>query len=389
MNQKMKQIRLETIELKKNDIHLNSTFKNDDINYLLNLKAQLNQTKNKLDNIFNMEDISMIQHAKRILKLFDPFVHYKYNIAKKYHINHINNAWLKCYEMLNYFKLIPNNSDKFIYFDNAAFPGGFSLATNYYLQNKTNIQNYKWYASSLINEQYALEDTYDLYKNHPENWLMNDINNGDITNLENIYNFAEQIQKKEKKVRSIDLYFCDIGFECNEDFNNQEKYHFHINMCQIFCGLNLLKSHGNMIIKHFTIFEPYTITYLSLLTLLFKDVYICKPISSKRTNSEIYIVCKDYKFPFLDNSIEMHIINIFIAIIKNKNFTPLVDSSKILKQIQHITQISQLIYQTQINTLTNFIISVNHIKDPVVSNHCYNELMKENKNIINQFNLCY
>ena len=50
-----------------------------------------------------------------------------------------------------------------------------------------------------------------------------------------------------------------------------------------------------MILKQFTFFEDATISNLAIMTQYFETVHIYKPASSKRDNSEIYVVGKNFR----------------------------------------------------------------------------------------------
>ena len=59
-------------------------------------------------------------------------------------------------------------------------------------------------------------------------------------------------------------------------------------------ALMLLKKGGIFICKIFDILHLRTIKLLYILKKSFKYIYIVKPSMSRKTNSEKYIVCKDY-----------------------------------------------------------------------------------------------
>lgn len=351
-------------------------------NPLIDLKNQLNEVKSQLDEIYKNH------WSKTIMKCFDPFLTEKHGIARDNNIYNITNAWLKGYEIIEHFQLIPTSSNKFIYFDNASFPGSFIIAVNHYVRTQTDIKNFKWYGSSLIDKN-NLGDDFALMKNYPKNWLMNIKNNGDITKLLNILDFQTQLNDcYGNRERTVNLYSCDLGLDWGSYYNNQESISFDANLCQILCGLLTLKSDGHMFVKHFTLFESFTLSYLSLLTGLFKEVYITKPLSSKRTNSELYIVCKYYKYPFVNNSMESNIIDLFINyLLKNgkEERVPFISSKYIEPQINSIKTACENIYKTQMTTLKKFIFSVQNIKNPSVNENCYKLLQKENQKIIDEY----
>ena len=107
----------------------------------------------------------------------------------------VSNAWLKCYELLSYYNIIPNEvKESYVHFGNAEFPGSFICASHHYIATKTNwLNKYIWKGSSLVeinelNEQ-PLADEYALWKNYTDNWLMNKIHSGDVLNKDNQHYF--------------------------------------------------------------------------------------------------------------------------------------------------------------------------------------------------------
>ena len=355
--------------------------------YLISIiKDMLNETKSTLDTIYNNK------HANEIMRLFDPFRKQKYTIAKQIRTYNITNAWLKCYELLYTHNLIPMDKflNNFVYFDNASFPGSFILATNHFVKTLTNIKTFEWYASSLLTNtdinKTPLEDSYNLYSNYPNNWLMDEKNNGDIAQIDNILDFQNKISKKHRETKTdrvIDLYTCDLGTDVSNDYNAQESTHFLLSICQIVCGLVTLKSGGHMVVKLYTIFEIFTISYISLLKQLFSEVIISKPLTSKRTNSEIYLVCKNYQFPF--TSYRQKIYDLFIERVRNKDLTPLTSAMHI-SEMTDIYNASKNIFCNQNDSLNHFIHTVNDYDNEILRKKNQMIISNENGRIIKQFN---
>lgn len=253
------------------------------------LESKLAKTKSELDRPYKTREGSYV------MNLMDPFIGEKVRIAKQINNYNISNAWLKCYEMLYRFDMIPKGkSETFLHFDNAAFPGSFILAAHHYANSLTNVK-YEWKASSLFDEKDKTRgfvgDSYKLWKNYPKNWLMNfepnssqRVNNGDVTNPENIRDFEKQFD------HSVDLYTSDLGFDVSEDYNKQEYFHQRANLGQIACGIAVLKSGGNFITKQYSYFCSMNVGIMFMLAGAFEKFYVHKPITSKADNSETYLV---------------------------------------------------------------------------------------------------
>lgn len=384
----MQCFKLTPLVLESHNWNVNNTpefGENETLKNIYQLKTKLNDVKTKLDDVYKL------QLAGNIMRSFDPFTLIKYKIGKKANAMNVTNAWLKGYELFYNCGLIPLSDpiSQFVYFDNAAFPGSFILAANHIVHTMSEIKKFAWYASSLLEEtddnKEPLGDSYQLYANNPYNWLMHQTNNGDIADGMNIIDFQMQFKIIYGCEHSVDLYSCDLGTDVSRNYNAQEEIHFTLNICQIACGLSILKRGGNMVVKHYTIFEPFTISYIALLTNLFESVEIVKPLTSKRTNSELYIVCKTYKYPFEPNSSQLHIYNLFMSRMCNKSTDHLIHSTHIQQQIIDIETAVSHIYTKQIHALNSFIYNVTNITNDALNERCYQQLKNTNFRIRQQF----
>ena len=144
-----------------------------------------------------------------------------------------------------------------------------------------------------------------------------DENNGDLTNAISVKKLATKLREKEPN--GVDLYTSDAGIAVDSDYNSQEKLTLKLHFGQAVCGLLSLKIGGNIVLKHFTLFEPFNLSLIILLQSLFKNLYIIKPVTSKATNSEIYIVGLD----FIGISSQMS--NVLLSRLQNFNNNPLLD----------------------------------------------------------------
>ena len=281
------------------------------------LESRLTSAKTKLDKPYETDRRRFIK-IQRQFQMEDKL---KNMVHAIYNTPNVTNAWLKAYELYTtYNKFIPRSDDTLVHFDNAAFPGTFILAAYHFYYTMTDIKNYDWYASSMIepNNEKAiglLVDKFNLYKNYKDRWLMVDINDpklsdnsektppphiqsnsikqfqndGDVTIWENQLDFRYQL------TNNVDLYTSDLGFDVSSDYSKQEEFQAFANLGQIISGLMTLKKGGLLITKQYTYFNPFTITLIALLTKIFDRLDINKPMYSKTMNSEVYIVGIGYK----------------------------------------------------------------------------------------------
>lgn len=267
---------------------------------LSSLEKRLNEAKIEQDSYY--EDPKFVKCAN----VFDIFKFEKYRIQRRYRAQHVSNAWLKMYELCSHFNLIGRGTRRLRHFDNAAFPGSFLFATNHYCKTIAKVREYDWYASSMVDDtKDLLLDTYGLYKRNVDRWLMGQNKcNGDVTKLLSLSYW------KKRLGGTVDLYTSDLGFETGGDGNflKQEYAHLQPNLGQTLAGLLTLKQGGHLVVKQYTFFEPFNISLLYLLSMLFKSLKVCKPVTSRPANSETYIVGLSYLGPFPNSSIGARIL---------------------------------------------------------------------------------
>lgn len=91
------------------------------------------------------------------------------------------------------------------------------------------------------------------------------------------------------------LVTADGSVDCSSDPGNQELHVEFLHYCEALTGLGVLKNGGTFVLKIFTMFEDSTICLLYLLNICFTKVSVFKPASSKSGNSEVYVICLDFK----------------------------------------------------------------------------------------------
>ena len=287
---------------------------------ILYLKNSLEEHKKKIDDFHLYQQDREIFYSL-VTNFFDRFSNFKQTIGKHYKYityekeirggkertvfnNRISNAWLKCWEILHSFPIVPYYLNrKYKVFCNAEFPGSFIFAIHHYLLTKRINFEYEWVANSLWPDKGTDEgeggnegneifgDRYGLYKKYKEKWLMDGKKyTGDVMDRQMLEYVKERCQ------HSIDLYTSDIGIYLDHStFHLQEELETPLNLGQIVQGLSTLREGGTLICKMFMFFTPFNQSMLSMLNEMFTSFYITKPVTSRPGNSEIYIVGCDYK----------------------------------------------------------------------------------------------
>lgn len=116
--------------------------------------------------------------------------------------------------------------------------------------------------------------------------------NGDITDVKTISLFKKDIEKTKEYA---DLVTADGGFDW-EDENFQEQEGYMLILGEIVAALRVQAKDGNFVLK---IFETFTIPSIKLIYILssfYEECYIYKPYFSRTSNSEKYVVCKNFKY---------------------------------------------------------------------------------------------
>jgi hypothetical protein len=264
----------------------------------------------------SLEDFSKLQHRLNTAKsqlngipdkvyqalanAYDPY----FTLKRQIDAPGVTNAWLKMTELLAEMNLRPTTTatattgakqTKPRFHFEAEFPGAMIMAALY------QCPGLDWVASSLAegitpagSNGKALGDTYGLYKNNRQRWLMGqngkDTNNGDLTNPKVVVQLARAVRESGGATH----YMADGGFEV-ADHNRQEELTGDLNAGQITCGLLSLSPGGCFMTKQYTFFTPRSINTITYLAGVFDEFWITKPRASRRLNSEIYLVGKGFK----------------------------------------------------------------------------------------------
>lgn len=263
-------------QLKKceNVLQFNILYTDNDIlnNHQFGDFDKLDAIKNKIDNVDQ-------DKWTRIRKYTNNYEAPFYNTNKKV----ISRAFYKLWEIIHDYKINCNTETLHL----CEAPGGFIQAVIEYKSQKYNIIK-KCHTISLI-------DTKLNVPNYHQSILKN-INVNIIKHKEcNLYNidtilYIHSLLKNKK----ISLITSDGGITDNGDYNNKEVIHVRLIISEIFSACLILDDFGDFILKIFDIYTDITSHIIYLLNYLFNEVTISKPLTSRPTNSEKYLVCKGY-----------------------------------------------------------------------------------------------
>lgn len=279
------------IKLYKN-LKLEKAFKEVEKKYLkYNVKSKLiyNTQLNKLtDKQFNIYNNIYYMDLTKIYKKY--FINNKYNIGKGF-----TNAWRKMYEICEVNKKFIPNTSTVRHFDICGSPGAFILAVNHFIKTKRKHQDYDWYIQSYTGD-YGLTDSFNLYKNYPDRFLEGP-DKGDITSSKTIIFYRDYF-----KDNKLNIVTSDCGLSPSEVWASKDsKLTREIQMLKIFYGqfvsaISVLDKNGNLFMKSYSTFTPFSISLIYFMCCVFDKVKLVKPESSRYPEgNEIYYLCENFR----------------------------------------------------------------------------------------------
>ena len=303
------------------------------------INNKLEKTKKKIDNYSKKWEKS-----KKIFNNYE----YKYNSTNnkknicKYDKS-ISRAFYKIHEILYDFDLIQPTTKNIT--SVAEGPGGFIQSLIYnHIERNIILNNIN--GITLKSKNGNIPDWHSIIKNNDKiNILYGIKDNGDICDMDNIKSLINTIG-----INTQEFISCDGGIDYSNDYNNQEILSYELIYSEIILGLHIQKENGSMIIKIFDISHYKTIQLLYLLYQSYESVYITKPHTSRNTNSEKYIVCKNYKK-------NVGVIKIMKFFFNNKH-SMIIDIPDDL--VKHITIYNNGCIEEQIQNINKILKNINY-----------------------------
>ena len=228
----------------------------------------------------------------------------------------ISRAFYKMWELLMMFPLISDNSKNITTLHIAEAPGSFVQSIIYY--------RHKFFPKEITDKDLYIATSIDSEKKSTDyvpsfnqsligikQFKQWSYKNSDLTQIQIIDKFISDNSKTE-----ADLITADGGFNWKDE-NYQEQEAYILLLSEIYCALMLQKKGGSFVIKFFEIFTELTVKMIEILKRFYKNVIITKPLLSRLSNSERYIICLDFA-PISIKTIDKDLQNIY-SIIKLSN----------------------------------------------------------------------
>ena len=249
--------------------------------------SEINKVKNEIDKYYKNEwDV-----VKKITNPFEMIylTNKQYKMFSLSLYEPISRSYFKMIEMLNVFFKDLLNVKKIKSFHLAEGPGGF-------IEGMINFRNQskdKLYGITLIEKNKNVpgwnKNNSFLNKQLNVNLITGVDNVGNLYNIHNHYYLIDKFKKN-----SFDFITGDGGFDFSIDYNLQEELALKLIYSQIILMLSLLKKNGSFICKFFDTYNSLTQEIIFILYLVFDEIIIYKPYTSRMANSERYIICKNY-----------------------------------------------------------------------------------------------
>lgn len=259
------------------------------------------QGKKKVYNVFSKFEKNIDDYNEDLQNLASTY--FKLNNKP----NIICRAFFKLWEIYYLFDIIPLNKPNIVTAHLCEGPGSFIQATLLYrdMYSKKVSSNDKYYGVTLHNDNKSIpkikRDFSAFYdKETPKRVHIHKTvtrresdrskykDCGDITTLKTINNFSKNFDKKK-----ADIVTADGGFEWyNESLQEQEIYALFVG--QLLTAVNIQADGGHFVLKIYETFTTITAKLLYVLKSFYKEVYITKPLTSRKSNSEKYIVCTNF-----------------------------------------------------------------------------------------------
>jgi 23S rRNA U2552 (ribose-2'-O)-methylase RlmE/FtsJ len=267
---------LTTFEVKYKESH------NDILNDILNneLYEKIKSKKSEIDEVRESWD-----SAKKISNDYEYIYtssNYKKNISS---IIPVSRSFFKLREIIYDFKINIKEYNACI----AEAPGGFVQSILRHTE-ENNLSLEKIYGITLVSNNKDIPFWNSTIIKNNKVIISNGLDDsGDLYKLHNVISFIKTCGKG-----TCQLVTADGGFDYTSNFE-QELSSYKLFFSEVMIALNIQKDGGVFICKLFDLFYRTTLQLLFLLYLSYESVSFIKPLTSRQSNSEKYIVCRGFK----------------------------------------------------------------------------------------------
>jgi 23S rRNA U2552 (ribose-2'-O)-methylase RlmE/FtsJ len=177
--------------------------------------------------------------------------------------------------------------NNFTFCDVCAGPGGFTQYIQYKNKNAIGFgMTLKNPNGSNLNWNY---DLLDMDRFH----ITYGTHNGDI--MKSHFEFRDFILPLLPEKKGVDFFVGDGGFDYKTGDEASKEFGFKLFFYQCMTSVMCVREGGNVCIKMFNSKATIIQHFLYLMSLCFDELILVKPVSSRPSNSEKYLVCKGRK----------------------------------------------------------------------------------------------
>ncbi len=304
----------------------------------------------------------------------------------------LNLGFYKLWEILMMFDLISVTKSNFISAHLAGDPGSFIQATMYFRDKfSKSSKNDTYNAIGLLeNDQKHVpklnKEFVDYCKKEKPVRLVNieshskqsarlskNKHDGDLSNPKMIKLIGGKLAEK------VDFITADGGSNWTTEYI-QEQQACTLILSQILTALKIQAHRGNFVCKIYESFTKTTVKMIYILRTFYEKVYMVKPLVSRNSSSEKYLVCLDYKFKDQDknkNILINHLENIIEIIFQNPTF----NVANIFSDFQIPDDFLTKVIHANINIANKQFVSMNEIIDFIEKDNYYGDEYKKKRDI--------
>jgi len=197
----------------------------------------------------------------------------------------VSRSFFKLREIIYDFKLDTDGTHSCI----AEAPGGFIQSLLKHASEKHILLD-KIYGITLISDDIDIPFWNPTLISHNKVYISSGLDKtGDLYKLSNVIDYIKTCGRETCK-----LVTADGGFDYTSDFE-QELSSYKLFYSEIMIALNIQKKGGTFICKLFDLFWYSSLQLLFILYLSYEKISFIKPLTSRQSNSEKYIVCERFK----------------------------------------------------------------------------------------------
>ncbi|XP_071445014.1 cap-specific mRNA (nucleoside-2'-O-)-methyltransferase 2 [Hetaerina americana] len=264
---------------------------------LIKFKDRLNEVKSKLNDF-------PLEKWHRHTAAMNPAGAIQRQLREEVGAELLTQAWCKFFETVCSFSLIPSKSIETKELNTVHLceaPGAFVASLNHYLT--INLPDIKWnWMATTLNPHYEANDpARTIFDDRfiiptEKHWSFGADHTGDIqleANMRHLLNEAKERGLSGKG--TLMLVTADGSIDCQFNPGEQESLVCTLHLCEATTALLLLDKGGSLLLKAFTVFEAENVCLLYLLAFAFEKIVAWKPATSREGNSEMYLVCINYR----------------------------------------------------------------------------------------------